>query len=90
MEKNVIPALDWEQSHALQREKPEFMLNSHERDYKMFERMVLAGAAQWIEHEPVNQGLPVQFPVRAHTWAHKRQPHIDASLPLFLPPFSSV
>ena len=41
----------------------------------------------------------VQFPVRAHAWvagkvpsggAHKRQPHIDVSLPLFLPPFPSL
>ena len=45
------------------------------------------------------KGSPVQFPVRAYAWvvgqvrsggAHERQPHIDLSLPLFLPPFSSV
>ena len=47
---------------------------------------------------------PVQFPVRAHAWvagqvpspwgvgggAHERQPHIDASHPLFLPPSPSL
>ena len=42
------------------------------------------------------EASPIQFPVRAHAWvagqvpggAPKRQPHIDVSLPLFLPPFS--
>ena len=28
----------------------------------------LGGVAQWIEYWPANQGLPVQFPVRAHAW----------------------
>ena len=45
------------------------------------------------------KGLPVWFPVRALPWvasqvpsrgALKRQPHIDVSLPLFLPPFPSL
>ena len=44
------------------------------------------------------KGSLVQFPVRAHAWVagqvpsrgHKRQPHIDVSLPLFLPPFPSL
>ena len=43
--------------------------------------------------------LLVQFPVRAHAWvvgqvptwgAHKRQPHIDVSVLLFVPPFPSL
>ena len=45
------------------------------------------------------KGLPVLFPVRAHAWVTsqvpsrggcERQPHIDVSLPLFLPPFPSI
>ena len=45
------------------------------------------------------EGSSVQFPVRAHAWvvgqvpqcgACERQPNIDASLPLFLPPIPSV
>ena len=52
----------------------------------------LAGMAQWIECR--TKASPVRFPVRAHAWvadqvpqqgARKRQPHIDVSLPLFLP-----
>ena len=43
-------------------------------------------------------GSLVWFPVRAHTWVsgqvpsrgHMRQPHINVSLPLFLPPFPSL
>ena len=30
--------------------------------------MALAGVVKWVECGPVNQGLPVQFPVRAHAW----------------------
>ena len=48
----------------------------------------MAGVAQWIEHQPVNQGhmpgLGARFPVCGGT---ERQPHVDVSLPLFLPPF---
>ena len=45
------------------------------------------------------KGSPVWFPVRAHAWVsdqdpsrglNKKQPHIDVSLPLFLPPFPSL
>ena len=45
------------------------------------------------------KGLPVRFPVRAHAWivgqvlqlgACERQPHIDDSPTLFLPPFPSL
>ena len=57
---------------------------------RMVQRTVLAlaGVAQWIECQPVNQS-------RAHAWvvgrvpsrgALEKQPHIDVSLPLFLPP----
>ena len=45
------------------------------------------------------KGSPVQFPVKAHAWVADevpsrgqcdRQPHINASLPFFLPPFLSA
>ena len=46
------------------------------------------------------KGSPVRFPVRAHAWVvgqvpswermHKRQPHIDVSIPLFVLPFPSL
>ena len=62
----------------------------------------LAGDAQWIEQQPVNQKVAVQFPVRAHAWVVGQVPHwkqargnqlmflspSDVSLPFFLPPFS--
>ena len=60
--------------------------------------LTLAGVAQWIEWWPETKGSLVRFPLRAHAWvagqvrsmrAHERQPHIDVSLPLFLPPFPS-
>ena len=55
--------------------------------------------AQWIEHQPVTQGVTGLIPVGAHAWVVgwapsggvcERQLHIDVSLPLFLPPFPSV
>ena len=61
--------------------------------------MALAGVAQWIECRPVNQrvvsSIPSwheclgcrQVPSRGHV---KGGPHIDVSLPIFLPPFPSV
>ena len=44
------------------------------------------------------KGSPVQFPVKTHAWVVgqvpsrgcERQPHIDVSLPLFLPPSPSI
>ena len=60
----------------------------------------LAGVAQWIEHQPANQRVSVQFPVRTHAWfagqvpmlqgEHEKQPHTDVSLPLFPSPFPSL
>ena len=63
----------------------------------------LPGVAQCIEHWLVNQRVTrsqVRFLVRAHAWVvgqvpgggnarGKRQPHIDVSFPLLLPPFPS-
>ena len=52
----------------------------------------LAGVAQWIEHQPVNQRVTGLIPSQAtclgcrpgpHYGACERQPHIDVSLPLF-------
>ena len=59
----------------------------------------LAGVAQWIECWPANQRVTGSIPSQGtclgcrpshQLGAHKRQPHIDVSLPLFLPPFPSV
>ena len=36
--------------------------------------MVLAGVAQWIECQPMNQGSPVRFPVRPHAWVAGQAP----------------
>ena len=57
-----------------------------------------AGVAQWIERQPANQEVAGHFPSQdtglgfgpgPQLVVHKRQPHIDVSLPLFLPPISS-
>ena len=61
--------------------------------------IVLAGVAQWIECRPVNQRVAGSIPSQGtclgyrpnpQLRAHKRQPHTDVSLPLFLPPFPSL
>ena len=58
--------------------------------------LALAGVAQWIELRPVNQRVAGSIPSQGtclgcgpgpQQEAHERQPHIDVSLPLFLPPF---
>ena len=60
--------------------------------------LALAGVAQWIEHRPANQRATGSIPSQgtclscrpgSQNGAHKRQPHIDVSLPLFLPPVPS-
>ena len=61
-------------------------------------KSALAGVAQWIERGPVNQRVVGWFPLRPHAWVagqtrserRSRQPHVDVSLPLFLPPFPSL
>ena len=59
----------------------------------------LAGVAQWIGYQRVNQRVTGSIPSQGTClgcgpgpqWgAHERQPHIDVSLPLFLPPFPSL
>ena len=59
----------------------------------------LAGVAQWIEHQTVNERVtslsPSQGPCLGcgpglQLGALERQPHIDVSLPLFLPLFPSL
>ena len=59
----------------------------------------LAGEAQWIEHQPVNQRVASSIPSQGiclgcrpgpQQGACGRQPHIDVSFPLFLPPFPSL
>ena len=59
----------------------------------------LAGVAQWIEHQPKNQKVTGSIPSQGTClcwgpgpWlgACERQPHIDASLPLFFLSFPSL
>ena len=59
----------------------------------------LAGVAQCIECWPANPRVAGSIPSQdtclgfgpGPQWGmHKRQPHIDVSLPLFLPPFPYV
>ena len=59
----------------------------------------LAGVAQWTEREPANRMVTGSVPSQVTRlgcepgpqWGMcERQPHTDVSLPLFLPPFSSV
>ena len=59
----------------------------------------LAGVSQWIEHQPMKQKVTCSTPNQGtclscgpgpQLKAHERQPHIDVSLPLFLPPCPSV
>ena len=63
--------------------------------------IALAGVTQWIERWPVNQRGTGSFPSQGtclgcsarsspQKGACERQPHIDVSLPLFLPPCPSV
>ena len=64
-----------------------------------FSSLALAGVAQWIEHGPVNQRVTGLIPSQGTCLGYgpspwwgmqERQPHIDVSFPLFLPPFPSV
>ena len=59
----------------------------------------LAGVAQWIECQPVNQRVAGSIPIQGTCpgcgpgpqWgACERQPHTEVSHPLFLLPFPSV
>ena len=67
--------------------------------------MALTGVVQWVEHHPANrkaagsissQGTSLGCGPGPWLGTCKRQPinvsvsHIDVSLPLFLPPFSSL
>ena len=67
--------------------------------FKKKNTYALADVAQRIKCGLRTKGLLVQIPARAHAWvagqvpqqgAHDRQPHIDVSLPLFLPPSLSL
>ena len=61
--------------------------------------VALAGVAQWIERRTANQKVTISIPSQGTClggrpgppWggARERQPHIDVSLPLCLPPFPS-
>ena len=58
------------------------------------ESMALAGVAQWIECQPINQRIPGSILSQGtflgcesgpQKGVHKKQPHVDVSFPLFLP-----
>ena len=62
-------------------------------------RLVLAGVAQWTECWPANKRVTGSIPSQGtclgcgpdpQKGARERQPPIDVSLPLFLPPFPSL
>ena len=68
-------------------------------NYKYENESALAGVAQWIERWPMNQRVAGLIPSPGtclgcgpspQEGVNKRQPHIDVSLPLFLPPFPSL
>ena len=59
----------------------------------------LAGVAEWIECQPVNQRVTGLIPSQGtclgcgpgpQLGVYNRQPHVNVSLPLFLPPFPSL
>ena len=61
--------------------------------------LALAGVAQWTEYWPVNQRVISSLPSQGtrldcrpgpQLQVCRRQPHINVSLPLFLPPFPSL
>ena len=62
-----------------------------------YNQIALAGVAQWLECHPENQGVTGSIPSQGTCLGygarspvggmHKRQPHIDISFPVFLPPF---
>ena len=67
----------------------------------MIPTVALAGVAQLIEHWPVNQRVAGLIPSQGTclgctgkaAWEGcvcEKQPHIDVSLPLFLPPYPSL
>ena len=81
---------------------PIIYMSQESRLIKQFKKTLinaLAGVVQWIEHLPVNQRVTGSIPSQVTCmgcgpgpWcgACKRQPHIDISLPLFLPPYPSL
>ena len=81
-----------------QRPTPRHIISKCQR-LKVKTESALAGVAQWIEHWPANQGVTSLIPSQGTSlcwgpgpqWgAYERQPHIDVSLSLFLPPFPSL
>ena len=63
---------------------------------KIYKELALAGVAQWIECRTANQrvagsipnqGTSLDYRPGPQLGVHKRQPHIDVSLPPCLPPF---
>ena len=62
-------------------------------------KSALTGVAQWIECQPVKQRVASSIPSQGtclvcrpgpQLGVCKRQPHMNVSFPLFLPPFSHL
>ena len=73
-------------------------LNVNRLNAQIRTQSTLAGVAQCIECQLANQRVTDSIPSQgtsldcrpgSQLGAHERQPHIDVSLPLFLPPFPS-
>ena len=69
------------------------------RNQELVKVLALGGVAQWIEHRLANQRVASLIPSQGtclgcrpgpQQGVHKRQRHIDTSLPLFLPAFPSL
>ena len=70
---------------------------SHDMEKLLKWYIALASVAQWIEYWPANQRVTGSIPSQGtrlgcgpgpQQGACERQPHIDVSLPLFLPSYS--
>ena len=68
-------------------------------DIKKKKPVALVGVAQWVECGRLNRKITGSIPSQGtclgcrpgpQLGAHERQPHIDVSLPLFVPPFPSL
>ena len=73
--------------------------HQHKPQQLLRDESALAGVAQWIECWPVNPKIAGSIPSQGtclgcgpgpQQGAHERQLHVGISLPLFLPPFSSL
>ena len=73
---------------------PESILELSGKPFLKYQCLALAGVAQWIECQPVNQGVACSIPSQGTClgcgpgpwWGvHERQPHTDVSLSFSFP-----